>query len=92
MDAVAVGGEVIKLIPLERLTQTRRGELSLRRTGHSLVGDDGLGLAINIGVNQLEIRQPEKQISIFISLSECREVVEGSQVSSIFYERYSFLG
>ena len=69
--AVYEGGVVIKLILLERLTKARAGELSLRSAGAHLVGCDRLGLAVNIGVNQLEVRQPQKQISVFILLFEC---------------------
>ena len=69
--AVYEGGVVIKLILLERLTKARAGELSFPSTGAHLVCCDRLGLAVNIGVNQLEVRQPQKQISVFILLFEC---------------------
>ena len=69
--AVFEGGVVIKLLLLERLAQARSGELSLRSAGAHLVGGDCLGLAVNVGVNQLEVGQPQIEISIFIFLSEC---------------------
>ena len=42
VNAVAEGGVVIKQILLERLTQARAGELSLRSAGAHLEGGDGL--------------------------------------------------
>ena len=69
--AVYEGGVVIKQILLERLTQARAGELSLRSAGAHLEGGDGLGLAVNVGVNQLEVGQSQIEIFIFIFLSEC---------------------
>ena len=70
VDAVYEGGVVIKQILLERLTQARSGELALHCTGAHLVGPDGLGLFINIGVSQLEISQAQEQLFISIFLFE----------------------